>query len=424
MKCNAKLIEKKSFLEKKYEAFKNKNLNLDMSRGKPCPEQLKLSNSLFNIIKDESRYKSKSNIDIRNYGSLDGIPEAKKLFAQILEVPQDNIVVGGNSSLQMMFETISCFFSQGISNCKPWSELDKVKFLCPVPGYDRHFKILDYFGIEPINIPMLETGPDMDMVEKIIEQDISVKGIWCIPKYSNPQGITYSDETVKKFANLTPLAKDFRIFWDNAYAVHSLCEQDDQLLNIMEECRLTHKENLPIVFCSTSKITFPGAGVAATAASDENIAALKKHYSVQTIGFDKINQLRHVSFLKNLDEIILHMKKHREIIRPKFEATLSILERELGGLDICKWTNPRGGYFISVDVLPGCAKKVVQLCKDAGVKITPAGATFPHGHDPQDSNIRIAPTYPTFDELKTAMELFCTTVKLVAINKFQTEKQL
>lgn len=418
---NVKLLNEKKELEKKYQSFKEKKLNLDMSRGKPCKQQLDLSNQLFKIINGSNEYKNISGIDVRNYGCLDGLPEAKEIFAGLLEVPKDNVMVGGNSSLQMMFEVISSFFISGISNCQPWGKQKKIKFLCPVPGYDRHFKMLNYFGIEPVNIPMRETGPDMDMIEKILSEDITVKGIWCVPKYSNPQGITYSDETVRRFSRLKPLADDFRIFWDNAYVVHDLYENNDRLLNLFKECKKNNNEDLPIMFCSTSKITFPGAGVAAMAASKKNMDVIKKHYSVQTIGFDKINQLRHILFLKDSKQIVRHMKKHRDIIQPKFEATLNILEREFAGLNICKWTSPRGGYFISVDVLPGCAKEVVSMCRDAGLIITPAGATFPNGLDPLDSNIRIAPTYPPIDDLKVAMELFCTTVKLSAINNLEEE---
>lgn len=416
---NVKLLSEKNKLEKKYYAFKERKLSLDMSRGKPCKQQLDLSDELLKIIDQKISYKNISGVDVRNYGCLDGLPEAKEIFAELLEVPKENVIVGGNSSLQMMFETISSFFISGISNCQPWGKQKKLKFLCPVPGYDRHFKMLNYFGIEPVNIPMLETGPDMDMIEKILSEDVTVKGIWCVPKYSNPQGITYSDETVKRFSRLTPLASDFRIFWDNAYVVHDLYENNDKLLNLFKECEKNNNEDLPIMFCSTSKITFPGAGVAAMAASAKNMDVIKKHYSVQTIGFDKINQLRHVLFLKDSKQIALHMKKHRDIIKPKFEATLNILESEFAGLNVCKWTRPKGGYFISVDVLPGCAKDVVSMCRDAGLIITPAGATFPNGIDPLDSNIRIAPTYPPIDDLKVAMELFCTAVKLSAIKKFE-----
>ena len=408
-------------LLKKYSDFKSQNLKLDMSRGKPCTEQLELSSQLLDTVTSKSKYKTESGIDCRNYGILDGIPEIKKLFSELLGVSHENVMIGGNSSLNMMFDVLSCLVTHGISGCTPWCKQKKIKFLCPVPGYDRHFAILDYFGIEPINVAMLKTGPDMEVVEKIVSQDESVKGIWCVPKYSNPQGITYSDETVRRFARLRPKADDFKIFWDNAYAIHGLTEHDDQLLNLMEECKKTKNEDLPIIFCSTSKMTFPGAGIAAMGTSQNNLKVFKKQYSAQTIGFDKINQLRHLLYFKNLDGIKAHMKKHAAIIKPKFDIVISSLERELSDLDVCSWTYPSGGYFVSVDVLPGCAKGVVKLCKDAGVVMTPAGATYPHGYDPTDSNIRIAPTYPSLDELKQAMDLFCTTVKLTAINKILSE---
>lgn len=417
------LKSEKEKLLKKYSDFKSKNLKLDMSRGKPCTEQVELSSQLLDIVTSKSGCKTESGVDCRNYGLLDGIPEIKKLFSEILGVSPENVMIGGNSSLNMMFDVLSCLVTHGIAGCEPWCRQEKIKFLCPVPGYDRHFTILDYFGIEPINVAMLKTGPDMDAIEKIVSQDESVKGIWCVPKYSNPQGITYSDETVRRFARLQPGAKDFRIFWDNAYAIHGIEEEDDRLLNLMEECKKTGNEDLPIIFCSTSKVTFPGSGIAAMGTSRSNLEIFKRQYFAQTIGFDKINQLRHLLYFKNLDGMKEHMKKHAAIIKPKFDAVISILDAELADLDVCTWTRPSGGYFVSVDILPGCAKETVKLCKEAGVVMTPAGATYPHGCDPMDSNIRIAPTYPSLDELKQAMDLFCTVVKLTAINKILSEEK-
>lgn len=411
------LKEQEAMLKKDYEKFKAKNLKLDMSRGKPGSEQLDISHEMLDIINSGGDCKTRDGLDCRNYGLLDGIPSIKKLFAQMLEVDESEIMVGGNSSLNMMFDTIACIMTAGIGGCKPWIKQDNVKFLCPVPGYDRHFGITEYFGIEMVNIPMTPTGPDMDMVEKLVEQDETVKGIWCVPKYSNPQGITYSDETVKRFARLKPAAKDFRIIWDNAYCVHDVTENTETLLSIMDECRKNGNEDLPILFCSTSKITFPGSGVAAMAASENNMKVFKKRYTYQTIGYDKINMLRHMKFFKNYQGVLDHMQKHRAILEPRFKAVLDHLDRELAGSGIAQWLSPNGGYFISVDVLDGCAKRVVELCGEAGVVLTGAGATFPYGKDPKDSNIRIAPTFPPVEELNIAMDLFCICVKLAAVEK-------
>lgn len=335
----------------------------------------------------------------------------------MLEVDPENIMVGGNSSLNMMFDTIACMMTTGIGGCTPWCKLERVKFLCPVPGYDRHFGITEYFGIEMIPVPMTDKGPDMDLVEKLVSSDDAIKGIWCVPKYSNPQGITYSDETVRRFARLKPAAKDFRIMWDNAYCVHDITDHSDKLLSIMDECVKNGTEDLPVLFCSTSKITFPGSGVAAMAASKANMQVFKERYKYQTIGFDKINMLRHMLFFKNMDGVLLHMQKHKKILAPKFQSVLDHLENSLSGTDTATWIAPNGGYFVSVDVMEGCAKRVVQLCKEAGVVLTGAGATFPYGKDPKDSNIRIAPTYPPVDELNIAMDLFCLCVKIAAVEK-------
>ncbi len=401
-------------LREAFEEYKAKGLSLDMSRGKPAPDQLDLSLDMTTILTKEDF--ENADTDVRNYGLLDGLPEMKALFADILEIEPEEVFIGGNSSLNLMYDTVQKAMQFGLPGGeKPWKDLLSVKFLCPVPGYDRHFAVTEAFGIEMINIPMTEEGPDMDLVQQYVENDPSVKGIWCVPKYSNPSGITYSDETVRRFAALNPAAKDFRIFWDNAYCVHHLTDTPDQLLNLMAECKKRGSEDMVMMFTSTSKISFSGAGVAAFACSKTNMDYLKKLISFQTIGFDKINQLRHLKFFKNKDGITEHMKKHRALIEPKFNLTLSILEKELTG--IARWHKPNGGYFISVDVPKGCAKRTVALCKEAGVVLTGAGATFPYGKDPNDENIRLAPTYPDLDSLEKAMEIFCLCVKLAAAEK-------
>ncbi|CDZ23420.1 putative aminotransferase MSMEG_6286/MSMEI_6121 [[Clostridium] cellulosi] len=418
------LCEIRDSLLKEYEDVKSKNLKLDMSRGKPGAEQLNLSLEVLDCINSSESCKAEGGVDCRNYGLLDGIPEAKRLFAEMLEVKPSEIIIGGNSSLNMMYDTVARAMTHGILGETPWCKLDKVKFLCPCPGYDRHFAITEHFGIELIPIEMKSDGPDMDAVQFYVENDESVKGIWCVPKYSNPEGITYSDEVVDRFAALNPAAKDFRIFWDNAYCVHHLTDKHDKLKNILEALRANGKENMVYIFGSTSKITFPGSGVAMMAASEENIASIKKQLAFQTIGPDKLNQLRHVRFFKNLKGIEEHMKKHAAIIKPKFDAVINALESELGGTGLAEWTNPRGGYFISVNTLDGCAKRTVELCKEAGVKLTPAGATYPYGIDPRDRNIRIAPTYPPLDELKVAAKLFCLCVKIAGIEKLLSAKKV
>ena len=417
------LLALKSELEEKYEEVKSENLALDMSRGKPAAAQLDISMPMMSILDEHSVLKSENGTDCRNYGILDGIPEAKKLMAAMMNVQEDQVIVYGNSSLNIMYDIVARSMIHGVCGSTPWCRLDKVKFLCPVPGYDRHFAITESFGIEMINIPMLEDGPDMDLVEKYVTTDEAVKGIWCVPKYSNPQGISYSDETVRRFAALKPAAEDFRIFWDNAYCVHHIYEdQQDEILNIVEECEKAGNPDMVYQFASTSKVTFPGSGIAAVSASAENLAFIKKHMTLQTIGHDKINQLRHVKFLKDMQGIKEHMMKQADIIRPKFEAVLEVLTNELGGLGIAQWTNPKGGYFISFETLEGCAKKVVAKCKEAGVVMTGAGATFPYGKDPKDSNIRIAPTLPTPEELAKAADLFVLCVKLVSVEKLLEEK--
>ncbi|MEE3427586.1 MAG: aminotransferase class I/II-fold pyridoxal phosphate-dependent enzyme [Ruminococcus sp.] len=408
----------KSSLLKEYEAYKAKGLSLNMARGKPSPEQLDLSLPLFDSLKSTDSYLSADGIDCRNYGEFDGIPECKHFFADLLEIDPDNVFVGGNSSLNMMFDTISCFMTAQIyDDTLPWHDVKDRKFLCPVPGYDRHFGITGYFGFEMIPIPMDENGPDMDMVEELVSKDPSIKGIWCVPKYSNPTGITYSDEVVKRFAALKPAAKDFRIMWDNAYAIHDVTDTPDKLLNIMDECKKNGNEDLPIIFCSTSKITFSGAGVAALATSSYNIKVLKKRLQYATIGYDKLNMLRHMRFFKNFEGLLNHMEKHKAILAPKFKTVIEKLNTQLGDTEIAEWTNPNGGYFVSVNVYKGTAKRVVELCKEAGVVLTGAGATYPYGIDPDDKNIRIAPSFPSVDELAQAMDVFCVCVKLAALEK-------
>ena len=408
-------------LKDAYEGYKAQNLALNMARGKPGAEQLNVSNDMLNVLTPDTIFKTEDCPDTRNYGNLDGIDCAKQLFADLLGVDKKNVFIGGNSSLNMMFDTIACMMELGNSGEKPWKDQGKIKFLCPAPGYDRHFGVTQYFGIEMITVPMTENGPDMDVVEKLVSEDASIKGIWCVPKYSNPQGITYSDETVKRFAALKPAAKDFRVMWDNAYIIHDINSTPDSLLNIFDEAKKNGTEDMFFEFCSTSKITFPGAGVAALAASETNLAILRKRYNFQTIGYDKLNMLRHVLYFKNLDGMLSHMQKHRAVLEPRFEMVLNTLDRELSDAGIASWTKPNGGYFVSIDVMDGCAKKVVALCKEAGVVLTGAGATYPYGNDPKDSNIRLAPTYPPIEELKKAMDIFCICVKLAAIEKLTTQ---
>lgn len=412
------LLALKDTLTKEYEDAQGKGLNLNMSRGKPGASQLELSLPMLDVINSSSDMRTVLGNDTRNYGDLDGIGECRKLMADMMSVQKDNVIVCGNSSLNIMYDTVSRSMTHGVNGSTPWCKLDKVKFLCPVPGYDRHFKITEYFGIEMINIPLYEDGPDMDMVEQYVNNDAAVKGIWCVPKYSNPTGISYSDEVVKRFANLKPAAEDFRIFWDNAYCIHHLYDdKQDEILNILEECEKAGNPNMVYIFASTSKISFPGSGVSAIATSIENIDFIKSQMTVQTIGHDKINQLRHVRFFKNLDGLNAHMKKHADLMCPKFEAVLDVLNEELGGLEIGSWIEPRGGYFISFNAMEGCAKAIVEKCKNAGVVMTGAGATYPYGKDPLDSNIRIAPSFPTPEEMKEAAELFVLCVKLVSIDK-------
>lgn len=400
--------------DEEYEKHKALKLELNMARGKPSPEQLDLSMDMLYIFDKNSAFNGANGDDYRNYGLVDGIPEAKQIFSKMLGVSENEIIIAGNASLNVMYDMISDSFSFGVNGSKPWCKLDKIKFLCPVPGYDRHFAICEKFGIEMINISMDENGPDMDQVEKLVSEDDSIKGIWCVPQYSNPTGHIYSDEVVKRFAALSPKAEDFRIFWDNAYCIHHLVDNPKVILNIMDECKKNGKENMVYIFGSTSKITFSGAGVAAVASSVENVSYIKNNLSIRTIGYDKINQLRHALYFKNYEGVTEHMKKHKEIIAPKFDAVVNMLEKEIAPLKIGSWTKPEGGYFVSFDSLPGCAKRIVQLCKEAGVTLTGAGAAFPYGKDPEDKNIRIAPTYPSVDDLKKAMEIFCLSVKIAS----------
>ena len=417
------LLALQAELQAEYDAEKEKSLNLDISRGKPGKEQLDLSMPMMDVLNAESVLASENGTDVRNYGVLDGIPEAKELMAGMVGAKPSQMIVLGNSSLNIMYDCVARAEIFGIMGNTPWSKLDKVKFLCPVPGYDRHFAITERFGIEMINIPMSVDGPDMDMIEKLVSEDESIKGIWCVPKYSNPQGYTYSDETVKRMAALKPAAKDFRIFWDNAYVIHHLYDdKQDEILDIISECEKAGNPDMVFEFASTSKVTFPGSGVAALATSKDNVADIKKQMTIQTIGHDKINQLRHVRYFKNAAGLKEHMKKHAEFMRPKFEATLKVLEDELTGLGIGTWSEPRGGYFISFDAMEGCAKAIVAKCKEAGVILTNAGATFPYGKDPHDSNIRIAPSYPTPEELEMAADIFVLCTKLVSVEKLLEQK--
>lgn len=417
------LLQEKTALEAEYAKIKEMGLSLDMSRGKPAAEQLDLSMGILDTVDAKSVVKSENGTDLRNYGVLDGIPEAKKLIGDMVGAKPENVIVYGNSSLNIMYDQIARAEIFGICGNTPWSKLDKVKFLCPVPGYDRHFAITEEFGIEMINIPMTEDGPDMDLVEQYVNNDAAVKGIWCVPKYSNPEGVVYSDETVRRFANLKPAAADFRIFWDNAYVVHHLYEDNQaQILNILDECEKAGNPDIVFQFCSTSKVSFPGSGIAAISASAANIADIKKRLTIQTIGHDKINQLRHVKFFKDLKGVEKHMMKQAALIRPKFEMVEKMFTEEIASRGIGSWMNPLGGYFISFEALEGCAKKIVAKCKEAGVVLTGAGSPYPYKKDPKDSVIRIAPTYPSMDELKEAAKVFTVVVRLVSADKLLETK--
>lgn len=404
------LVEQKALLER-FDGYKAMGLKLDMSRGKPSKEQLDLSMDLLKPIDY-----TENGFDVRNYGILDGIQSCKDLFAELLAVDSKNIIIGPSASLTLMYDYICQCVTEGALGSTPWIKLDEVKFLCPVPGYDRHFTILEHFGIKMINVPMTADGPDVDFIKEQIK-DESVKGMFCVPKYSNPQGITFTKEVVEAIAALKPAAKDFRIIWDNAYCVHDIKDESDTLLNIFDVLPKYGNEDMVIEVCSTAKMTFPGAGVSALAASDANIAKIKKRLNCQTISYDKMNQLRHVNFFKNVDGIKAHMKKHAAIMKPKFDMVIEHLENELGGKGIAEWLDPKGGYFISLDVMPGCAKRVGELCKEAGVTLTTVGATYPYGDDPNNSNIRIAPSLPPVAELDLAAQILCVSVKLACIEK-------
>lgn len=417
------LLALREDLAANFEQKKGLGLNLSMARGKPAKEQLDLSMPMLTIIDENTPMVGEDGMDFRNYGVLPGIKEARKLFADLLEVQPENIVMYGSASLALMYDTISRAYIHGVLGSTPWSKLDKIKFLCPVPGYDRHFTICESFGIEMIPVPMDDNGPDMDMVEKLVSEDPFVKGIWCVPKYSNPSGIVYSDETVKRFAALKPAAEDFRIFWDNAYCIHHLYEDKQcEILNIVEECAKAGNPDMVYEFCSTAKVTFPGAGISCMASSKANIDAAIKMMNAQIISHDKLNQLRHVLFFPTADDMKAHMMKHAAIMRPKFDTVLDMLDKELSGTGIASWKKPLGGYFIGFDAMEGCADKIVAMCKEAGVVMTGAGATWPHGKDPKNSNIRIAPSFPSLEELEQAAEIFIICVKIVSIDKILETK--
>ncbi len=412
------LLALKKELDQQFADVKAQGLTLDMSRGKPGKDQLDLSMGMMQVLANTSELSCETGVDCRNYGVIDGIPEAKRLLGAMSEVDPEHIIIYGNSSLNVMFDSIARSMTHGVMGNTPWSKLDKVKFLCPVPGYDRHFKITEFFGIEMVNVPMTPEGPDMDLVEKLVSEDAAIKGIWCVPKYSNPQGYTYSRETVERFARLKPAAPDLRMYWDNAYSIHHLYDDNqDFLVEILAECAKAGNPDLVYKFTSTSKVSFPGSGIAAVAASKANLEDFRSYMQIQTIGHDKLNQLRHVKFFKDLDGLHAHMRKHADLIRPKFEMVLNTLEAELGGLGIGEWTKPHGGYFISFEAMDGCAKAIVAKAKEAGVVMTGAGATYPYGKDPKDSNIRIAPTFPTLSELEEAAKVFVLCVKLASVEK-------
>lgn len=409
-------IEQKE-VQKQYNAFQAQGLKLNMARGKPSPEQLDLSMDMLNVLNSDSNLIASTGDDCRNYGLPEGLPELRVILAELMQVKPENVIIGGSSSLNMMFDFIACGMTHGFAGCKPWAKQDTIKFLCPAPGYDRHFAITEHFGFELILVPMLAGGPDMDMVERLVASDDTIKGMWCVPKYSNPLGTTYSDETVRRIAALKPAAKDFRIMWDNAYCLHDLTDTPDQLLDLYAECEKQGTTEQAVFFCSTSKITFAGAGIAAMAAGDATCKEYRYHQSFQTIAPDKVNQLRHLNYFGDFKGVLEHMKKHKAILAPKFRVVLDTLAEQLGGKGIASWTNPNGGYFVSVDVMEGCAKRVVALCKEAGVVLTGAGAAFPYGKDPKDTNIRVAPSYPSVEELEKAIQVFCISTKLAALEK-------
>ncbi|MBQ9910039.1 MAG: aminotransferase class I/II-fold pyridoxal phosphate-dependent enzyme [Lachnospiraceae bacterium] len=416
------LKDEKKRLEKQYRDYQALGLKLDISRGKPCREQLDLSMGMLDVLDSDMEYLSENGLDTRNYGALTGLPETKRLMAHVMETQPENVIIFCDSSLNIMFDLVSKSWSHGVMGHTPWYRLPEVKFLCPVPGYDRHFAITEYFGIQMVNIPMKEDGPDMDLVRQYVENDESVKGIWCVPKYSNPTGTVYSDETVERFARLKPAAPDFRIYWDNAYNVHHLDFEHIRVIpELLELCRENGHPDMVYKFGSFSKISFSGSSIAALATSEENIADVVKTMGIQTIGHNKINQLLHTRFFKNAEGVMEHMKKHAAILKPKFDLVQKSLEEGLGGQSLATWSKPEGGYFVSFNTMPGCAKRVVALVKGAGVVMTGAGATYPYGMDPEDSNIRIAPTFASLSDLEKALEIFCVCVKLASVEKFLNE---
>ena len=415
------LLQEQERLQKEYKGFEEAGLQLNMARGKPERAQLELSMPMLDLVDSKSDCLAEDGTDCRNYGELDGLPEARRLMAEIMECRPEQVIVFGNASLNVMFDAVARYMLHGVCGGTPWSQQGKVKFLCPVPGYDRHFAVTECLGIEMINVPLGEDGPDMDLVEQLASSDPLIKGIWCVPKYANPNGISYSDEVVRRFATMKTAADDFRIFWDNAYGVHHLYEEadkQDQILNILDECEAAGHPDRVLEFASTSKITFAGAGISAMAASENNLNDARRVMTIQTIGYDKLNQLRHVLFLKDRAGVDAHMMKHAAIMRPKFEKVEQMLAEEITPLGIGNWLSPRGGYFIAFNALPGCAKRIVALSKQAGVVLTGAGAPFPYGKDPEDSVIRLAPSFPGMDELIEATKIFICSVKLASVEKY------
>ncbi len=411
------LIAERDSVRARLDEILSAGVSLDLSRGKPSLQQLDLSMDMLNVLDRDSILASESGLDCRNYGCLDGIPEAKRLMAEMMDTQPENVIVGGNSSLTIMFEIISHIMVHGIGGCTPWSQVPDRKFLCPVPGYDRHFAMTQHFGFEPVPVDMLPTGPDMDQVERLVSSDASIKGIWCVPKYQNPTGIVFSDETVLRFAALKPAAPDFRIFWDNAYCIHGFDGENARIPDIISECAKAGSPDMVYEFGSTSKITFPGSGIAAVAASPANLADIRSFEKYATIGPDKLNQLRHARYFGDLNGLMAHMRKHAEIMRPKFRAVYEVLDRELSAAGIADWTTPTGGYFLSYNTVPGCAKDVVRMCGECGVKFTPAGSTYPLGQDPDDRNIRIAPSFATEQEIRAAVLILALCTKLVTLEK-------
>ena len=403
-------------LQKEFDDLKVRGLSLNMARGKPGKAQLDLVSDIFGLMQKSEDYVS-DGIDVRNYGEMTGLPAAKRLFADILGCKPEQVFVGGNASLQLMYDTISKAYTHGLLHSeRPWCREEKVKWLCPAPGYDRHFKITESFGFELITIPMTENGPDMDAVEEAVK-DPTVKGIWCVPKYSNPDGIIYSDETIRRMASLNPAAPDFLIMWDNAYCIHEFEGDYVEFPDILSECEKAGHPDMVFEFASTSKVTLPGAGISCFATSEANMEYMKKLLTVQVISFDKVNQQRHVLYLKDKAHTLELMKKHAAIMGPKFRAVVDTLDKEIAPLNIATWRRPKGGYFVSLNAMPGTAKRTLALCKEAGVTMTNAGATFPYGKDPQDSNIRIAPSLPPVEELEQAIAVFCTCLKMAALEK-------